>query len=75
MDKNLIPIPILFNIFLPDYETDKDKKRKNTTINFWHFGKNNFSNRNLSRIGDVCDKTLSNDENKEKLISAFEKTN
>lgn len=74
LDKNFILIPILFNTLLLDFKTNKDKNKKNVAINFCHFSKNNFFNRNLSKANNDNNRIFSNNKNKEKFILTSEKT-
>lgn len=63
-------------------ETNKNKDKKNTNINFEYlnnlllvnFCKNNFFDRNLSKADNIIDKTFSNNKNKKKLIPLSKKT-
>lgn len=64
---------MLPNTLLQDLETDKDKNRKNITMDFCYFNKNNSSNRNLFGVGNANNKIFSNDKNEEKLTFASEK--
>lgn len=53
---------------MPNPKTDKNKNRKNITIDFCYSNEDNSSNRNLLKVDNASNKMFSNDKNKEKLI-------
>lgn len=57
-----------------DLESDEDFKEKNAATDFCYFSENNFFKKNFSKAVNTSNKTFSNNDNKEKLIIAGNKS-
>lgn len=66
---------MLLYTFFEDFQSDKDKYKKNSIINSCYFYKNNPFNKNLFKIDYIYNKIFFNNKNKEELIFISEKKN
>lgn len=64
---------MLYNIFLLDFEINKNKNKNNIAINFYHSSKYNSFNRNLLGVDNANNKMFFNNKNEKKLMFTFKK--